>query len=358
VDLPVATDGVEVARPVDREGGEVVDVAGVGNDLVRALGEIHRLPVLDAETPHLPGDEVGEEVDPLHARRLAPVDVAAGNGAAAAVMRVDMHGIDERGIAGVGIAGDGVVEDRVAFLHLPAVVLAARAAARLPVHLLERTLPDVGDVEIAGQGIEARPPGVAQPEGPDLVGPRPAREGIVVGDGVVASRIAGKVVAVDIDPEDLPEQGVAVLGAVVGIAATAAVAARYVEVAVVRPEPQPATIVVREGLVVGEDQQLARRVEDVGIAGRDGVAADFRVARGVGEIDEDVTVGLEVGMEGEPEQPLFAAGRDIAIRQVEKRRGVHRSAGKVEDPDRPGVLLDHEEPVGIAGRRGGKQRQG
>ena len=120
-------------------------------------------------------------------------------------------------------------------LHLPpAVVPAAAAARRLEIDLLARVLADVADVEIARRRIEAHPPGIAQAEIPDLVGAALADERVVVRDAVVPCRIAREIVAVDVEPQDLAEEDVQVLGVVGRIAAGAAVADRPVEVAVVR----------------------------------------------------------------------------------------------------------------------------
>src|SRR5437868_182226 len=106
------------------------------------------------------------------------------------------------------------------FPAIPAVVLAAGAPGRLEIDLLPVPLPDVGDVEVVRRTVEAEAPGVAQAEGPDLGGAgRGAGEGVARRDGVVAVRICGEAVAVDVDAQDLAQQGVLVLAALKRIAA-------------------------------------------------------------------------------------------------------------------------------------------
>ena len=54
--------------------------------------------------------------------------------------------------------------------HAPAEVgpAAGTGAGRYHVHLLPGVLADIGDVEVAGGGVEAESPGVAEPVAPDL----------------------------------------------------------------------------------------------------------------------------------------------------------------------------------------------
>ena len=105
-------------------------------------------------------------------------------------------------------------------------------------------------------GIEADAPGIAQAGGPDLVGPgRRAGERIVDRDRVVARRIGREIVAIDVDPQDLAEQDIDVLGIAVGIVGAAAVADRDIEIAV-RAEGEGAAIVVGEVRVRNGDDGL------------------------------------------------------------------------------------------------------
>src|SRR5678816_1628234 len=65
-------------------------------------------------------------------------------------------------------ARSGGIEAMRAFHHPPGVVLAADSG-RGVVDLLPAVLSDIGDVQVAGGGIEAGPPRIAKPVGPDLV---------------------------------------------------------------------------------------------------------------------------------------------------------------------------------------------
>src|SRR5207248_2941186 len=108
------------------------------------------------------GAVVGIEVMALQAgHAAAAVDIAAGNGAADAVV-VAVGIFQYRGSEGRRVAG---ALEAMAGLHgVPAVVLAALQRRLLHVHFLILILPDVGDVEVARGPVEAEAPGVAQAE--------------------------------------------------------------------------------------------------------------------------------------------------------------------------------------------------
>src|SRR5260370_3830908 len=124
--------------------------------------------------------------------------MAADDGAVAVKVRVDGDGASQSaGGAGVAarIAGVTLVEG-------PTVVLAAVARGGLVIDLLDLTLADVPDEEIAGGAIEAEAPGIAQPIGPDLrARARLVDEGIVGRDGILLARRG----VVHVDAQDLPE---------------------------------------------------------------------------------------------------------------------------------------------------------
>ncbi len=107
---------------------------------------------------------------------------------------------------------------------------------------------------------------------------------------------------VDVRGQQLAELVGAVLGAALGVEGAAAVAHADVEPAV-RPEGEVAAVVV--GLRLGDVQQLAGlpAVAELG---------DARVAALVGPVEVEPPVGREVGVEGEPEQALLGADRDLA----------------------------------------------
>src|SRR2546421_13081722 len=80
------------------------------------------------------------------------------------------------------------------------------------VHLLEAVLPDIADVEVTVLSVERESPRVSHPVCVDLGSPGPADEGI--GARYPVARASG---ATRIDPQDLAEQGLEVLGAIVWI---------------------------------------------------------------------------------------------------------------------------------------------
>jgi hypothetical protein len=103
-------------------------------------------------------------------------------------------------------------------------------------YLLAYALAHVGDEEVAGRAVEAEPPGVAQPAGPDL---RP-------GGRLACERVVGRNrvwQGVHADAQDLPEQRTQVLGVVLGIAPRAAVAEGDVEVPVGTERDLPPAVV-------------------------------------------------------------------------------------------------------------------
>src|SRR5262249_59232737 len=68
---------------------------------------------------------------------------------------------------------------------------------------------------------------------------------------------------------------------------------------------------------------------------------------GVGVVQDEAAVRGVAGVEGEPEQPLLAAARDLG-REVEEGRGRGRAAA--DDADPPGLLDDEQPPGRVAGR--------
>ena len=121
--------------------------------------------------------------------------------------------------------------------------------------------------------------------------------------------------------------------AALGIERAAAVAEAEVE-APVGPERELAAVVVRLGLV--DEQQLAglAAAPELGHAGVAALVAPAQV---------EAAVGGEVGVEGDPEQALFGAGRDPAG-EVDHRR----TAALVQADDAAG-LLEHPERLWVAG---------
>ncbi len=108
--------------------------------------------------------------------------------------------------------------------------------------------PTSADPELAGLAIEREAPGVAQADRVDL-GP-PAAPGVRV-----VPRNGVGLAPIDVDSQDLAEQLVGILGAVLRIAARAAIAHADVE-ETIRSERNHAAIVVGVGLRDGQEDPL------------------------------------------------------------------------------------------------------
>ena len=214
-----------------------------------------------------------------------------------------------------------------ALVHVPAVVLEPRARARRVVDLLDVSLADVADVEVAREPIEGVAPGVAQAERDDL------------------RRRAGTP---HVEAQQLAEQAVHALRSVLGIAAGPAVARPDVETAV-RAECEPAPVVVRVRLVDREEDARSRRN---GARAVRPVADDARVAVRVRVVHVDESIRRVLRVERETEEALLATRRDPFPR-VEEEPGAELSA--VDDTDRS-ALFDDVEPARLAARCGDLHR--
>jgi len=224
--------------------------------------------------------------------------------------------------------------------HIPAVVPTTGPACHFAVDLLSAVLPHVPDPEIAGAPVEAEAPRIPQTVGPDLVaGGRVPDEGVVVRNGVGLPSVH---VQTKYGAQERPE----VLAVPLRITSASTVAERDIQVAV-RAESDLAAVVVRVGLVDGEEDHLRVGVGHVRIL-RDGEAADPCVAGGVRVVHEDLPVGGVLGMKGECEEPALAACAH-PVPQVQERRGGHR--GGVHHPGDP-RLLNHEERRTLPGSGG------
>ncbi len=226
----------------------------------------------------------------------------------------------------------GALED------VPAEVGAAERAAADAVDLLPAVLTDVADEDVPGPAVEREPVGVAEAERVDLVGTVAARERVPPRDRVVA-------VLARVDPQQLAEQDVRVLGVAVGVAGAAAVAGADVEEAV-GAELELAAVVVREARVGDLDHLVPRARRGAG-----GVAAlapervDLDVAGAVDVVDVEAPVALVTRVEGDREQPLLAAVAD-PVADVEEVAPERLALAQHADRAR---LLDHEQELGGAG---------
>src|SRR5262249_4395851 len=160
-----------------------------------------------------------------------------------------------------------------AFHDRPAVVGAGRAAQRggRYVDFLARVLPDVADVEVAGQPVEAEAPRIAETDVPQLA--------LLAGAGVrVAARARVPAPRADVDAEQGAEQIVLALAVPVGVVAAAAVAEADPQHAV-RTERDQSAVVVVGGLVDREHDLVGRGDRDVVARRVHVIARDLRVTR-------------------------------------------------------------------------------
>ena len=217
----------------------------------------------------------------------------------------------------------------------PAVI----AAPHDHVDLLAHALADVAGEQGARVAVEREAPRVAQP-----VRPHRRAERVVGRHGVGLPGALARV-----DAQDLAEQRAEVLGVrdrrVVGVPA---VADARVEHPVPRPERELAAVVVA-GLGVGDGQHDAAGPGDRAV--RVGGALelpDLDLTPGGGEIDVGEAAGGVVGREGDREQAALPAGQHLG---AEVREGLGLLRAGLDELHAP-ALLDHEQPRGIAGRRG------
>ena len=288
---PHVVDQVELARGVLAEGGRaevrVGDLPGPDD-----------VPAVVSQRPDLAGVIVGVDVraDQFLQPR-APVDVAAGDGTGLGVAVLD----DRRQDGGRPRLPAGPI--RVAPLRdVPAVV----AAAPDEVDHLAEVLADVAGPEVAGGAVEAEPPGLPQPVGPDL-GPCPgeADERVVVRDRVGLAPFG----VVDVDPEDRARE----VAEVLPVVGPAAVAGRDVEAAVLA-EGQAASVMPERRPF--DHHALGRRIAARRVVAIHAEPGDAHLARPAfggrrvlgGLVDvsqEEHAVLFEARVEGQPQDLLL-----------------------------------------------------
>ena len=326
----VAGGDEHASRESTRAGHQAVDGASEPHDVelarrvlaerrdrqTRVEEDLHG-PVLEHED--LAGAEVGKDVRAQGQRpRGPPVHIAADDRAPAACVRVLRDRRNEPGPArGRAEPGaPGALEDP------PAVV----AAPGDDVDLLAGALTDVAGEELAGSPVEGEPERIPKPVGPDLVAER-----------VVGRNVRGR--GVDVEPQDLAQQGPQALRVIVGVIATAAVTHPHVE-APVRPELHHAPVVVAELPVRNRLQdQLGPGVRDVGIRAGDLIARDEDVAGGVRVADVEEAVRRIARVKGEAEEPTLAPILHAVGDVQEDACGY---GARLQDLDPPSLLHDEE----------------
>ena len=213
-------------------------------------------------------------------------------------MPVGVDGGRERGRA-EGAARETRVQR--AFGATPAVVPTTRSACELEVDFLSRVLTDVADPQVACFTIERVAPRITETVRPDrVVGRHATRERIARRNGVVRTRAANRW----LDAVHLAKTRRQVLRGVVRVVCATTVTDGDVEVAV-WAEVDPTTVVVGERIAPSH-QNDARRVRDVRIRGRTGVARDV-VCSGVRVVDVELSVLRVVRVKREAEEAAFIA---------------------------------------------------
>ena len=227
------------------------------------------------------------------------------------------------------------------FEDIPAVVLAAVH----DVHFLHSILPDVGEPEIAGDGIEAEAPGVAETAGPDFrPSVRPAAKRVVGGNGVgpVAFR------AVHVDAHHFAEQQLQVLCVPIGIVVRAGIAHRDVEKSI-RPELQAAAAVILSHADDLQDQ--TRRLAGVALEIRrecflDDMRRNFPLLE---DLIEQVILPVlaKLRMECQIEQPVRSAVAEHFFGQIGEDGFLLARRCLLHHPDHS-LLMQHKENVAQA----------
>src|SRR5215211_38455 len=113
--------------------------------------------------------------------------------------------------------------------HVPAVVFSSGARSRLEVDLFPVALPHIGNKKVPSDAVESTAPGIAHAVCPNLIQRvRVAHERIVRWHCVVAIRVAGEIIAVNIHTENLAQPGLETLSILLRVAPAAAIAQRNV----------------------------------------------------------------------------------------------------------------------------------
>ena len=148
-------------------------------------------------------------------------------------------------------------------------------------------------------------------------------------------------------PQDLAQDGVEALAAVLRVAAAAAVAQPDVEHAV-GPEPDPAAVVVRVGLgSVEEDGRWAAST----VSARDRRGARRRWScREVGVVDEKA-VSRPAPYPGGNARPRRPRSPPAVTRSARSRYGVGRSVPPLNDADAARLLRDEQAAGAVTGAR-------
>ena len=123
------------------------------------------------------------------------------------------------------LPGGLILEAVHSLQHVPAVVFSAEARCWLEVDLFPGVLADVGDKEVSRHAIKSTAPWVSHAVCPDLIKRiRIAHEWIVRWHGIIAVRVAWKIVPVDVHAENFAQPDLEILAILLRVASAAAVA--------------------------------------------------------------------------------------------------------------------------------------
>jgi hypothetical protein len=183
--------------------------------------------------------------------------------------------------------------------HVPPVVFSSGARCGLKVDLFPRILTYIGDKKVTCDPVESAAPWVAHTVCPDLVQcVRVAHEWVIRWNGVVAIRVSGKIIAVNVYTQNLPQPGLEILSVLLRITAAAPIAESDVQVPV-RTKGELSSVVVGERLILSQDYLRGVWISDVWIFGRHRVTRYLGVAQVVGVIDVEESVTDVVRVESE-----------------------------------------------------------
>ena len=222
----------------------------------------------------------------------------------------------------------------------PAEIQPSSGAWRLRhVDLLPCILPHIADVEVSGESIEGKAPGISQSQTPHL------RSLIADAERILDSIGTGEA-GLRIEAQKFTEQLSRILRAVVRISLAAPIPHAGVE-APVRSECQHPAVVVGERRVGNRQQgDAGAGIGDIAIERAPLVPGDDHIADRVGVENIETPVAVIAGVECESKQTSFSAARH-KVRNVEERNRAHIARRNLDEPDKA-CLFHHKHAAHVA----------
>lgn len=206
--------------------------------------------------------------------------------------------------------------------HVPAVVFSSGARCGLKVNLFPGILTNIGDEKITCDPVKSAAPGIADAVCPDLLQcVRVAHEWVIRWHGVVAIRVAGEIIAVNVHTQNLAQPGLEILSVLLRITAAAAVTQGNVQVAIGAKCELPA-VVIRKRLRLTQNREHRVWIRNVWVVFGNRVAGDLRIAVYVRVIDVEESIVSVIRVESETEQALLAATTHQFM-DIQERCGKH-----------------------------------